>query len=114
MDTPDGPVIIVSGADLMNGTPIYDIKPYVSYTDAIPDAVCGFAKEAPQKKAVRAEKTVLERLPEEKREALLAVLAQDPRPKYHHDAERVYGFPFAGHEVRFRADEETVYLVEIE
>ena len=113
-DTPEGPVITVSGVDMMNGTPIYDIKPYVAYTDAIPEAVSGFAPEPPVKKAVRAEEAALQRLPAEKREALLQVLALDPRPSYHNDPERVYGFPFAGHEVKFRVEGETVVLLEIE
>ena len=113
-DTPEGPVITVSGVDMMNGTPIYDIKPYVAYTDAIPEAVSGFAPEPPAKKTVRAEEAALRRLPAEKREALLQVLALDPRPSYHNDPERVYGFPFAGHEVRFRVEGDTVVLLGIQ
>ena len=113
-DTPEGPVITVSGVDMMNGTPIYDIKPYVAYTDAIPEAMSGFAPEPPAKKTVRAEEAALRRLPAEKREALLQVLALDPRPSYHNDPERVYGFPFAGHEVKFRVEGETVVLLGIQ
>ena len=113
-DTPEGPVITVSGVDMMNGTPIYDIKPYVAYTDAIPEAVSGFAPEPPAKKTVRAEEAALRRLPAEKREALLQVLALDPRPSYHNDPERVYGFPFAGHEVKFRVEGDTVVLLGIQ
>ncbi len=113
-DTPEGPVITVSGIDMMNGTPIYDIKPYVVYTDAVPDAVSGFAPEPPVRKQVQADAEALERLPWEKRQALLEVLALDPRPSYHDDPQRVYGFSFAGHEVKFRVEGGTVILIGIE
>ena len=90
----------VSGADLMDGTPIFDIKPYLAYTDSHPEASGSFALAGD---AVRVEcaEGVLDALPQEKRETLLRVLAQDPRPGYQHEAGRVYGFPFGGFEVRF-------------
>ncbi|MBO4290199.1 MAG: tRNA (N6-threonylcarbamoyladenosine(37)-N6)-methyltransferase TrmO [Lachnospiraceae bacterium] len=113
-DTPEGPVITVAGVDMLNGTPIYDIKPYVAYTDAVSEAESGFAPEAPARKDVRADAALLGKLPEEKQEALLQVLALDPRPSYHDDPQRVYGFPFAGREVKFRVEGETVVLLEIE
>ena len=113
-DTPDGPVVTVSGVDMMNGTPIYDLKPYVAYTDAIPDAVCGFAPEAPAHLPVQADEALLAALPECKREVLIEVLAQDPRPPYHRDPARIYGFPFAGFEIKFRVTEDTVILTGVE
>ena len=113
-DTPEGPVITVSGIDMLNGTPIYDIKPYVAYTDAVPEAVSGFAPEPPEKKTLQADPAVAAKLPPEKWETLSQVLALDPRPSYHDDPQRVYGFSFAGHEVKFRVEGETVILMEIE
>lgn len=97
-----GPVIWVRGADLMNGTPLFDIKPYVPYADCHPDARGGFAM-GPEGGTVQVEcaEAWLSLLPEGKRQALLDVLAQDPRPGYQHDAGRVYGISFAGFDVRF-------------
>ena len=105
LHTPDGPVIRVAGADLLNGTPIYDIKPYLPYADCKPEAVGGFAS-APKEATLRVEipEEWLERIPEEKRAALTGVLAQDPRPPYQQDPERVYGMTFGGLEVQFRVD----------
>ena len=84
----------------MDGTPIFDIKPYLAYTDSHPEASGSFALTGD---AVRVEcaEGVLDALPQDKRETLLRVLAQDPRPGYQHEAGRVYGFPFGGFEVRF-------------
>lgn len=100
--TENGPVLHVAGADLRDGTPIYDIKPYLPYTDAHPGARAGFA-EAVLDYALEVEfpKELLAKLPKEKREAILAVLAQDPRPAYQSDESRVYGVTFAGYDVRF-------------
>ena len=100
LDPQLGPVLHVRGADLMDGTPIFDIKPYLAYTDSHPEASGSFALAGD---AVRVEcaEGVLDALPQEKRETLLRVLAQDPRPGYQHEAGRVYGFPFGGFEVRF-------------
>ncbi|MCD8367547.1 MAG: tRNA (N6-threonylcarbamoyladenosine(37)-N6)-methyltransferase TrmO [Clostridiales bacterium] len=101
-DTPEGPVLYVSGADLMDGTPIFDIKPYLPYADCQPDAVGGFAAQPWERElTVDFPPELLEELPPEKREALVGVLAQDPRPSYQKDEARVYGFTFAGYEVRF-------------
>jgi len=98
-----GPVLVVAGADLMDGTPIYDIKPYLPYADCKPEAVGGFASQPKGAELeVDCPGDLLERVPEEKRAALLAVLAQDPRPQYQDDPERVYGMAFAGAEVKFR------------
>ena len=99
----DGMDLLVKGADLMDGTPVFDIKPYVAYADSFPEARCGFASAPPE--------ALLEvRMPEgldiapEEREALAALLALDPRPAYQEDPDRVYGMPFGGGEVHFRVD----------
>ena len=103
LSTLDGPALQVSGADLVDGTPILDIKPYVPYADCRPEAVGGFAGEAPKGRlTVVVPPELLSRVPEVHREALTGVLAQDPRPPYQDDPDRVYGFGFAGLEVRFR------------
>ncbi len=110
----EGDVLIVAGADLMDGTPIYDIKPYIPYADAKPDAAAGFTAVAwKDRLSVSCDEELLSRLPESKREALLAVLAEDPRPSYQEDPERVYGFTFAGHEVKFSVAEGTLTVREI-
>ena len=103
-DSPDAPVIVVSGADLLDGTPIYDIKPYLPYVDCHPDAVGGFADEAPVRTLRVTDDGVLNVIPQEKREALRHVLEGDPRPSYQNDPGRVYGFVFAGFEVKFKVD----------
>lgn len=113
-DAPRGPVLHVSGADLLDGTPIYDIKPYIPYADAIPGASGGFTDRVDRLLlAVDCPPDLLERVPPEKREALLSVLAQDPRPSYQDDPGRVYGFGFAGLEVRFRVEEGTLTVVDV-
>ncbi len=97
-----GTVLRVTGADLMDGTPIYDIKPYIPYADCHPEAAEGFT--APGQDyllAVDIPAPLLERVPPDRREALREVLAQDPRPAYQRDSQRGYGFGFAGLEVRF-------------
>ena len=99
----EGPVIYVTGADLMDGTPIYDVKPYVAYADAHPEARSGFVDQhqwEPLRVEVPAEVASLFTADEEA--ALKEVLAQDPRPRYHDDPERVYGMPYAGRDVKFR------------
>ena len=112
--TPDGPVLHVSGADLMDGTPIFDIKPYLAYTDAHPEATGGFALQNREGVLhVRCTDDLLDRLPAGRREALLAILAQDPRPGYQHEPGRVYGFPFAGCEVRFSVEDNTLTVQDI-
>ena len=97
-----GDVLIVSGADLMDGTPIYDVKPYLPYADAHPEARGGFAPSPKETVAVDCPPELLAALPDGQREALLGVLAQDPRPQYQHDPERVYGMSFGGWDVKFR------------
>ena len=110
----DGTYLIVEGADLLDGTPIFDIKPYLPASDLHPDATGGFADAfTDYRLSVECDTSLLALLPEEKREALLAVLADDPRPAYQNDPTRVYGFPFDGFEVRFRVDGETLFVTEI-
>ena len=109
-----GPVLHVTGADLLDGTPIYDVKPYLPYADAHPEALGGFTGRTPRGRLeVRCPEALLARVPEAKREALLGVLAEDPRPSYQSDPERVYGMTFAGLEVRFTVAGETLAVVEI-
>ena len=109
-----GPVLWVAGADLMDGTPIYDVKPYLPYADCRPEAVGGFASQ-PKEASLRVEcpLELLEPVEESRRAALLGVLAQDPRPTYQHDPDRVYGFLFAGQEVRFTVDGDRLQVVDI-
>ena len=108
-----GPVLHVCGADLMDGTPIYDIKPYLPYADCKPEASGGFAPQRGKTLAVDFPAELLSRVPEDKRDALTGVLAQDPRPHYQSDPQRVYGMAFAGLEVRFRVADGAVYVVEV-
>ena len=115
LHTPQGPVLHVTGADLMDGSPIYDIKPYIPYADCRPQAVGGFAS-APKEATLEVDipPELLSRVPQELREALIGVLAQDPRPTYQHDPERVYGMAFGGLEVRFTVAEPVLRVVEVE
>ena len=110
-----GPVLRIRGADLMDGTPILDIKPYIPYADCIPEALGGFAAAPPggEKLAVDFPPALLERVPPERREALTGVLALDPRPRYQEDPDRVYGFGFAGLEVKFSVEGKTLRVREL-
>lgn len=109
-----GTVLIVSGADLMDGTQIVDIKPYVPYADCHTDATGGFAKDSTAPKLnVECTQELLSALPEEKRNALIRVLELDPRPAYQDDEQRIYGFGFAGFEVKFTVSDNTLYVKEI-
>ncbi len=109
-----GPVLTVAGADLLDGTPIYDIKPYLPYADCKPDAVGGFAAQPKEAElTVDCSPALLDRVPEDKRAALLAVLAQDPRPQYQNDPARIYGMSFADVEVRFQVVEGRLMVTEI-
>lgn len=111
---PSGPVLRVRGADLVDGTPILDIKPYLPYADCIPEASGGFAPQpALAPLTVEIPPVLLERVPPERRDALEAVLAQDPRPRYQADPERIYGFTFAGLEVRFTVEGEWLTVREV-
>ena len=98
-----GPVLHVAGIDLMDGTPLYDIKPYIAYTDSHPEAVSGFASQpAEYLLEVDFPETLLLQIAENQRESLIAVLAHDPRPPYHDDPDRVYGLAFADKEIKFK------------
>lgn len=100
-----GPVLRVAGADLMDGTPIFDIKPYLPYTDSHPEAVGGFTDAAAMERlTVEIAPELLERIEPARRKALLGVLACDPRPRYQDDPDRIYGLSFAGYEVKFRVE----------
>ena len=112
LSTPEGPVIYVIGADLMDGTPIYDIKPYIRYADSRPDAVCGYADDIPQKtlEVVMPEEMKMEL--GEKAGAAMEILAYDPRPSYQNDSERVYGMQFSGYDVRFAVRNRVVEIIE--
>ncbi len=112
--TGEGPVLLVSGADLMDGTPIYDIKPYLPYADAHPEASGGFAPAPKETVAVDCAPELLECLPAPRRAALLGVLAQDPRPQYQSDAQREYGMSFGGFAVRFRVSGGTLHVTSVE
>ena len=114
LDTPKGPVITVAGADLMDGTPIFDIKPYLAYTDSHPDAVGGFIEGLTDRSVqVECHEALLAPLEEDVRARLLAALAHDPRPTYQNDPTRVYGMDFAGYNVRFTVADGVLTVVEI-
>ena len=111
----EGTVLRVAGADLLDGTPIYDIKPYLPYADCRPEALGGFAPApAGARLAVDIPPDLLARVPEDKLAALTGVLSQDPRPSYQHDPERVYGMAFAGLEVRFQVEGDRLKVVSVE
>ena len=110
-----GPVLYVAGADLMDGTPIFDIKPYMPYSDSCPEACGGFSANVKDYRLqVEVTQELLEKLPEEKRKALKKVLAEDPRPSYQRDPERIYGFGFAGYEIKFSVKDRILTVLQIE
>lgn len=105
LHTPDGPVIEVEGADMMDGTPIFDIKPYLAFTDSHPDATGSLTPDPfpmEEGRIVKCSSDLMAAFDEEHLEALKEILLSDPRPHYHDDADRIYGLPFAGKEVKFR------------
>ena len=109
-----GTVLHVAGADLMDGTPIFDIKPYIPYSDCRTDATGGFTDRAEDFILdVDFPATLLARIPETKREAAIAVLSHDPRPSYQRSADRIYGLSFAGVDIRFRVEEKMLHVVEV-
>ena len=109
-----GTVIHVAGADLMDGTPIFDIKPYVPYSDAHPEALGGFTTTASDFLLnVNFPEDLLGRIPSDKRDALMEVLSHDPRPSYQRDPKRVYGLPFAGFDIRFTVTEQQLQVIDI-
>lgn len=115
LHTPEGPVLYVKGADLMDGTPVYDIKPYLPHVESIPEARAGFsAKAAEHELAVIIPDDVMGKIPVEYRNAVCAILNQDPRPSYQNDPERIYGFTFAEMEIKFRVNGNILEVTEAE
>ena len=114
-ESKDAPALIVAGADLLDGTPIYDIKPYLPYVDSHPDARGGFAEE---KKdyflEVKISEELLENFPSNKKESLFGVLSQDPRPAYQDDAQRIYGLDFAGFNIKFTVENKVLTVKSIQ
>lgn len=110
----DGTVLHVAGADLMDGTPIFDIKPYIPYSDSFPEAIGGFTDTAADFiLAVDFPATLLEILPENKRQAAIGVLSHDPRPSYQRKPDRIYGLTFAGFDIRFTVKDNTLSVHEV-
>ena len=109
-----GPVLYVAGADLMDGTPIFDIKPYVPYADCHSDALSGFAPDGGKTLNVIIPEEIEKNIPENKLQALRGVLANDPRPRYQNDPERVYAMEFGGYEVKFLVENETLKVLSAE
>lgn len=110
-----GTVIHVSGADLMDGTPIFDIKPYIPYADCHSDAVGGFTEFADDYiLKVDFPEALLSKIPESKQQALIDLLSHDPRPSYQQDSERIYGMDFAGFNIRFKVQDSTLTVYNIE
>ena len=109
-----GPIIYVRGADLMDGTPIYDIKPYVAYADAHPEARSGFVDKTEwQPLRVELPDDLVARVPNDQIASLKATLAQDPRPRYHDDPNRIYGMPFLNLDIRFKVSDDVLTVVDI-
>lgn len=113
-DSAEGKILRVAGADLMDGTPIFDIKPYLPYADGKPEASGGFAPDAGETLRVEFSAEAEKRIPADKRKALQGVLANDPRPRYQKDGERVYAMEFAGLEVRFRVEKNILRVISAE
>ena len=121
-DTNEGPVIYVRGADMVDRTPIYDIKPYIAYADSVPDAKGGFTDSteyrnlevvwALEKSSGSSDKTETD-IPEYVKNSLEKILSNDPRPHYQNDPDRIYGMSYAGYEVKFRVDGDVLYIMEI-
>lgn len=115
LHTPEGPVLHICGADLMNGTPILDIKPYLAYVDSHPEAAQGFRGQGWNRKLqVNFPSELLAKIPLEKQAGLLGVLENDPRPTYQEDAQRIYGMSFGGREIKFQVSEGTLQVIAIE
>lgn len=110
-----GPILHVTGADILDGTPIYDIKPYIAFTDSHPDAVCGFSEGYKgYKLMVELPEIFATTIDEEFKQNIIELLACDPRPSYQNDPERVYGLDVAGYSIKFTVDGETLKVTEIE
>ena len=115
LDAKLGPVVYVSGVDMMDGTPIFDIKPYLAYADSHPEAIGGWTDGVERKSLqVSCGADLLKKVPAAQQDALRAVLEADPRPRYQDDPQRVYGMTFAGQNVKFRVEGDTLYVLEVE
>jgi tRNA-Thr(GGU) m(6)t(6)A37 methyltransferase TsaA len=115
LDDKKGPIIEVSGIDMVDKTPIYDIKPYLPYADSVENASAGFTEEIENFILdVEYDGDIMENFPLEKREGLIKILAQDPRPSYIDDSERIYGFVYCGYEIKFKVNGKILTLVKIE
>ena len=115
LDEPDGPVLYVRGADMVSGTPIFDIKPYLAYADSYPDASGGFTGgDAGERLTVDFPPELLAQFDSGERQGLLSALAADPRPRYQDDPERVYGMRYDGRNVRFTVRDGTLFVTEVE
>ena len=111
-DTPQGPVLHVLGADLMDGTPVYDVKPYIPYTDSHENARSGFVDNHEWKKLhVVVPDEVARIFTPEMLQSLIHTLEQDPRPQYHNHPDKLYGMVFAGHDIHFRVSDDTLYVM---
>ncbi len=111
----NGPVIYIKGADLMSGTPILDIKPYVPYADCHPEAESGFAGSVfDHHMIVEVSEELLEQIPEENRQAVLDILSQDPRPGYQREPDRIYGMVYGNQNIKFRAENEKIIIIDVE
>lgn len=111
----NGPVIHVFGADIMNGTPIFDIKPYITYTDSHPEARSGFVDNIENKLLnVIIDNELLSLIPDIKRQSLIKILELDPRPSYQNDQDKIYGVTFAGFNIRFSVKENNLYVVDVQ
>lgn len=113
-ETPQGPIVTVAGADLMDGTPIYDIKPYIPFTDSHPTARGGFVDAVEWNTlSVSNDCDVPKEMSADEMSALLGVLAQNPRPQYHDDPTRIYGMAFARWNIRFTFDGDVLHIIDI-
>ena len=115
LHTENGPVLIVGGADLLDGTPIYDIKPYLPHADCHPEATGGFSSDkVAYALKVQFPEKLLERIDEDKRDVVMELLSQDPRPSYQNDPERVYGMAYGAWNVKFTVSEGTLTVIAVE
>lgn len=112
-ETEEGAVLRVAGADLMDGTPIYDIKPYIPYADAHPEALSGFAPDSGKKLSVSIAEDIERKIPSAKLPAVIGVLENDPRPRYQNDPDRIYTMEFAGFEISFKVDGEKLTVTDV-
>lgn len=112
-ETCDGTVLVIGGADMLDGTPVFDIKPYIPYADSHPDAASGFAPDSGARLEVIFDAGIEKLVPAGKLEALKGVLANDPRPRYHNDPERIYAMDFAGVCVRFSVRDTILTVIEV-